>query len=117
DPADCTSVSAPTVAGTLALIKSAYPTPAYWGQLYRLTTAVDDKGEKGYDDKYGWGIVNPHKALTENIELQDGSTSKANDRLPLSDQDAQVDNHPTEHDTNDHATAPKHDHADASHDN
>lgn len=84
-----TSGSAPLVAGTLALIKSAYPDLSYNQWIDRLLDTVDDKGSKGFDDKYGWGIVNPHRALTEETtyEGKDGAqVSSPDDRLPLDEQ-------------------------------
>lgn len=85
-----TSGSAPIVAGTLALIKSAYPDLDYSSWMDRLLDTVDDKGPDGFDEKYGWGIVNPQRALTEEtvFERRDGSkvVSSPEDRLPLDEQ-------------------------------
>jgi|GEM_PF-1105656 len=86
-----TSFSAPIVAGTLALIKSAYPDLDYWGQMYRLMLTTDDKGSAGYDLEYGWGIVNPLAALTNDVELQDGSVSSGTDIVSLDEQGQQSD--------------------------
>ena len=89
DTVNGTSFSAPIVAGTLALIKSAYPDLDYYQWTDRLLDTVDDKGDNGYDDKYGWGIVNPYKALTEEtvFEGTDGDqVSSPDDRLPLDQQ-------------------------------
>ncbi|ADD44263.1 peptidase S8 and S53 subtilisin kexin sedolisin [Stackebrandtia nassauensis DSM 44728] len=85
-----TSGSAPIVAGTLAIIKSAYPNLDYSSLVDRLLDTVDDKGPKGFDNKYGWGIVNPYKALTEETVYK-GPTGKETvsdpaDRLPLDEQ-------------------------------
>ncbi|HIW62250.1 MAG TPA: S8 family serine peptidase, partial [Candidatus Stackebrandtia excrementipullorum] len=91
DTVNGTSMSAPIVAGTLALIKSAYPDLDHWGHMYRLSLTADDKGPEGYDDKYGWGIVNPLAALTEDVELQDGSFSTVDDILPLEEQGKRAD--------------------------
>lgn len=84
-----TSGSAPIVAGTLALIKSAYPDLTYESWMTRLLETADDAGDKGYDEKYGNGIVNPYRALTEETTYdgKDGSqTSSPDDRLPLEEQ-------------------------------
>lgn len=81
-----TSGSAPIVAGTLALIKSAYPDLSYEQVNERLLLTADDQGPKGFDDKYGWGIVNPHRALTDDVKHFKGGISTEEDRVPLSQQ-------------------------------
>ena len=89
DVVNGTSFSAPIVAGTLALIRSAYPDLDYTTWLARMVETVDDRGPEGFDDEYGWGIVNPYRALTEDIKFDDGYDSiesKASDRLPLGEQ-------------------------------
>ncbi|MFD0557266.1 subtilase family protein [Stackebrandtia endophytica] len=89
-----TSFSAPIVAGTLALIKSAYPDLDYQTLIARLIETVEDQGPEGYDDKYGWGIVNPLAALTEDVVFDDDYSSiesYADDRLSLEDQGQQSD--------------------------
>lgn len=86
---DGTSASAPIVAGTLALIKSAYPDLTYAQWFNRLLDTTDDKGPEGYDDKFGWGIVNPYRALSETTTYEglDGDeVSSSEDRIPLDEQ-------------------------------
>jgi len=103
-----TSYATPIVAGTLALIKSAYPDLDYWGQMYRLMLTTDDKGPEGYDNKYGWGIVNPLAALDDDVELQDGSVSSRTDILPLEEQGQQSDD-PTDPNNEGEPTTPSSD--------
>ncbi|GIJ64507.1 type VII secretion-associated serine protease [Virgisporangium aurantiacum] len=59
-----TSVSAAILAGIVALVRQKRPnlTPP---QLYDLLKATaTDKGTPGFDSEYGWGVVDPVKALT-----------------------------------------------------
>lgn len=58
-----TSMASPVVAGAAALLLSKYPklTPAQ--VEYILEHSADDLGEKGFDVKFGHGLVNPVKAL------------------------------------------------------
>lgn len=87
---DGTSAAAPIVAGTLALIKSAYPELTYNQWVDRLLDTANDKGSDGFDDKFGSGIVNPYRALTEEttFNTHDGKkqVSSPADRLPLEEQ-------------------------------
>lgn len=62
-----TSYSAPIVAGTVALIKSRFPNLNQQQITERLLLTADDKGEPGPDLQYGYGIVNPLRALTEDV--------------------------------------------------
>lgn len=61
-----TSFAGPIVAGTLALLKSAFPQESLPKIRDRLLNTVDDRGPKGYDNEYGWGVVEPYRALTTN---------------------------------------------------
>ena len=58
-----TSMASPVVAGVASLLLSKYPklTPA--DVEYILEHSADDLGEKGFDVKFGHGLVNPVKAL------------------------------------------------------
>lgn len=71
-----TSDSAAIVAGTVALMKAQWPDMPWELIEWRLALTADDKGEKGPDRKFGWGIVNPLAALTEDVELPDGYTNE-----------------------------------------
>lgn len=89
DTTSSTSFAAAIAAGELALVKSAYPDLDYWGLIYRSSLTVDDKSDEGYDDTYGWGTINPYRALTEDVEYEDELTSfksDAADILPLDEQ-------------------------------
>ncbi|MEU4192140.1 S8 family serine peptidase [Kribbella sp. NPDC026611] len=58
-----TSCSAPIVTGIAALVKNKYPTltPAQVAQ--RLETLARDAGPRGFDQYYGYGIVDAYSAL------------------------------------------------------
>jgi type VII secretion-associated serine protease mycosin len=64
-----TSDSAAIVAGVVALIRSKYPKLSARDVIHRLVTTADDRGPPGRDDQYGYGIVNPVKALTADVPL------------------------------------------------
>ncbi len=58
-----TSMAAPVVSGVAALVKEVYPWfTAHDLQQTILTTAID-VGPEGVDPYYGWGIVNPGRAV------------------------------------------------------
>jgi len=59
-----TSNSTAIVSGVAALIKSRYPDMDAANIINRLIATADDKGPNGRDPQYGFGIVNPVKALT-----------------------------------------------------
>ncbi|GGH62715.1 S8 family peptidase [Rothia aerolata] len=60
-----TSASAPLVAGLAALIKEEYPELTGNQIIQRIIESADDAGEPGRDALYGFGIINPEKALAE----------------------------------------------------
>lgn len=62
-----TSYSAPIVAGTAALIKSRFPNLNREQLLERLLLTAEDKGGPGPDVEYGYGVVDPLGALTEDV--------------------------------------------------
>ncbi|MEV0650265.1 S8 family serine peptidase [Phytomonospora sp. NPDC050363] len=66
--ADGTSYAAPVVAGTMALIKARYPNLDHRQLLERLLLTADDNGDEGEDLEFGWGVVNPLAALTEEVD-------------------------------------------------
>jgi len=43
--------------------------------IHRLTATATDKGPKGRDDQYGYGIVNPYAALTADVPSVDPTAS------------------------------------------
>src|SRR5205814_6835417 len=73
-----TSDATAITAGVVALIRSKYPTMSAVDVIHRLTATATDKGPKGRDDQYGYGIVNPYAALTADVP----SASPAPDASP-----------------------------------
>jgi subtilisin family serine protease len=59
-----TSDSAAIVSGVVALILEAHPGISPKEVLRRISLTADDKGAVGRDEKYGFGIVNPLRAVT-----------------------------------------------------
>lgn len=62
-----TSGSTALVSATAALVRARYPDLSANGVINRLIKTADDKGPPGRDPKYGFGVVNPLKALTADI--------------------------------------------------
>lgn len=59
-----TSNSTAITAGIVALIRARYPDLDGPGVVARLTATADDRGDPGRDPLYGFGVVNPLRALT-----------------------------------------------------
>ncbi|WP_051802393.1 type VII secretion-associated serine protease mycosin [Actinocatenispora sera] len=62
-----TSASAAIVSGVAALVRAKYPDLDAANLINRLTATADDKGPKGRDSRYGYGIVDPVRALTAKV--------------------------------------------------
>jgi type VII secretion-associated serine protease mycosin len=62
-----TSGSTAIVAGVAALMKSKYPDLDAANVINRLIATADDRGPDGRDEQYGYGIVDPVKALTADV--------------------------------------------------
>jgi type VII secretion-associated serine protease mycosin len=62
-----TSLAAPMVAGTAALVRSAFPDLTADQVIHRLVTTATDAGPPGPDEQYGHGIVDPVDALTAEL--------------------------------------------------
>ncbi len=62
-----TSDATAITAGVVALIRAKFPTLPAAEVIHRLTATATDKGPKGRDDEYGYGIVNPYAALTADV--------------------------------------------------
>jgi type VII secretion-associated serine protease mycosin len=62
-----TSSAAAIVSGVVALIRSKYPQLNAQQVINRLTATATDKGDPGHDRLYGYGIVDPVKALTATL--------------------------------------------------
>lgn len=58
-----TSAAAPVVAGVAALIMEAYPELTAAQVIQRIVESADDAGADGRDSLYGYGIINPARAL------------------------------------------------------
>ncbi len=58
-----TSFAAPNVSGVIALIRARYPSYTPAQVVNRLVGTTDDLGYPGWDNKYGRGRVNAHRAL------------------------------------------------------
>jgi type VII secretion-associated serine protease mycosin len=62
-----TSAAAAIVSGVVALIRSKFPAMSAAEVVHRLEATADDKGPPGRDDVYGYGIVDPVRALTADV--------------------------------------------------
>lgn len=58
-----TSMASPVVAGAAALLLSKYPNLTPYQVNYMMTETARDIGAKGYDLKYGFGLIDPVKLL------------------------------------------------------
>lgn len=58
-----TSAAAPIVTGLAALIKEKYPDLTSGQVIQRIISSADDAGAPGRDALYGYGIINPARAL------------------------------------------------------
>ena len=74
-----TSMAAPHVAGTLALMRYVHPaiTPEQVDALVDAGRISDDLGPTGRDDATGHGAVNASKAVDAALELRDGTPPPA----------------------------------------
>src|SRR6266540_3343758 len=66
-----TSSATAIVSAAAALVRAKYPDLNAANVIERLITTADDNGPKGRDHKYGFGVVNPLKALTADIPKAD----------------------------------------------
>ncbi|WP_342022382.1 S8 family serine peptidase [Arthrobacter citreus] len=62
-----TSGAAPLVAGTAALIRSAYPDLSAAEVINRIISTASDAGAPGQDTIYGYGVLNAGAALTAEV--------------------------------------------------
>jgi serine protease len=62
-----TSFAAPMVAGTAALIRSRWPTMPAGEVVNRIIRTAKDLGAPGRDPVYGFGLVDPTRALTADV--------------------------------------------------
>ncbi|MEV6344866.1 S8 family serine peptidase [Actinoplanes sp. NPDC051851] len=68
---DGTSDATAIVSGVAALVRSKYPKMSAANVINRLIKTATDKGNKGRDDIYGYGVVNAQKALTADVASVD----------------------------------------------
>jgi len=78
-----TSMAAPMISGVVALLLAQDPTMGIDDIYRRLTFSATDMGDPGFDTSYGYGMVNPFKALSEDY-YSDGIQKKS--YLPAPDQ-------------------------------
>lgn len=62
-----TSMAAPVVTGVTTLLLSKHPKLTPEEVEYILEKTATDLGEKGFDEKYGSGLINPVEALSFNV--------------------------------------------------
>jgi len=62
---DGTSFAAPFVAGVAALFLSKHPDLTPQEAAETLYNQAEDLGESGWDEYYGWGLVNAYSAVTQ----------------------------------------------------
>jgi hypothetical protein len=63
------------VSGVVALVRAKYPNLSAAEVIHRIEATADDRGAPGKDDQYGYGIVNPVRALTEDVPPLSASPS------------------------------------------
>jgi len=61
------SAAAPTVSGLLALMIEADPKASSSDLIQRLISTCEDRGEKGYDKDFGYGLINPASAVSSRL--------------------------------------------------
>ena len=62
-----TSFAAPMVSGTAALVRSRWPTMSAAEVVNRIIRTAKDRGPAGRDGQFGFGLVNPTGALTQEV--------------------------------------------------
>jgi type VII secretion-associated serine protease mycosin len=77
-----TSDSTAIVSGAAALVWSKYPNLKSTEVVQHLTATASDKGTPGRDEEYGWGEVNPVKALSTTPQLASASPSESAFKIP-----------------------------------
>ncbi|MGH3738066.1 MAG: S8 family serine peptidase [Micromonosporaceae bacterium] len=68
-----TSDSAALVSGAAALVFSKYPGIDGNNVINRLISTADDRGPEGRDEQYGYGVIDPLAALTEDVPEVDAN--------------------------------------------
>lgn len=78
-----TSAATAIVAGTVALVRARYPELRGPEVVRRLTYTARDAGAPGRDPEYGYGIVDPVKALTADVPPAPSSAAPQPSASPL----------------------------------
>ncbi|GIG59309.1 hypothetical protein Lfu02_36810 [Longispora fulva] len=81
--ANGTSDATALVSATVALIWSRYPQLDAHNVIHRLVATADHRGESGRNGSYGFGAVNPYRALTESVQAVAVSPLAAPTSAPL----------------------------------
>jgi serine protease len=68
-----TSFAAPMVSATAALIRSRWPDMSAGEVVNRIIRTADDRGAPGRDAEFGYGLINPVAALTEDVPFVTGN--------------------------------------------
>lgn len=73
-----TSMAAPHIAGTFALMKAVFPqlSPTNVDTLLAAGALTDDAGANGRDNLYGYGIINALKAVQAAVALEAGGNTQ-----------------------------------------
>ncbi|HEY3504977.1 MAG TPA: S8 family serine peptidase [Actinocatenispora sp.] len=66
-----TSDATAIVSGVAALVRARYPELNASNVINRIIRTATDRGPKGWDEQYGFGIVNPVAALTTDVPTVD----------------------------------------------
>ncbi|MGD6894607.1 S8 family serine peptidase [Bacillus infantis] len=89
-PLSGTSMAAPIVSGTAALLLAKYPSLSNREVEYILKHSAGDLGKPGFDVEYGYGLINPVKALSFDmkkipaaVKSPAAQRQKAIDKAPL----------------------------------
>lgn len=77
-----TSDATAIIAGAAALVRSKYPDLSAEEVIHRLTATATDKGPKGRDEQYGYGVLNLVAALTADVPPLAGATNPAGASVP-----------------------------------
>lgn len=80
-----TSDATAIVSGAVALVRSRFPDLSATEVVNRLTATATDKGPPGWDEQYGYGVLNIVAALTADLEATTNPTTAAPTPQPEAD--------------------------------
>ncbi|GAA3230663.1 S8 family serine peptidase [Dactylosporangium siamense] len=75
DTSTGTSNATALVAGVAAVIKAKYPQETPAGILQRLRDSAVDRGDPGYDERYGYGVIDPLAATAATVPKRAGASA------------------------------------------